>query len=62
MARKIKFNGYEQHLLLKGLEFVKDDFYKDIEKAEKKKRHHIMTKGYVDIVLKELKDKIKKFS
>jgi len=57
-----KFNGFEKHLILEGLELRVQQIKDDIDKAEAKDRRHIMTKGYIDMVMNELLVKLDNFS
>jgi hypothetical protein len=51
-------NGFEAHLIVKGLELVANDMKKDIVDVEKRGGNHIMTEGFVDMTIDELIKKI----
>jgi len=53
-----KFNGWENALLKRGLKILQKEMEEEIEKIEASGRNPIMTKGFVEMSLKELKEKI----
>ena len=54
------FNAFEAHLIKLGLDNASEQMKKEIREAEKLGRHHIMTEGFVDMTINELKEKIKR--
>jgi len=53
-----KFNGFEKHLLEKGLEMVMEQMKSDIREIEDKGKNALMTEGYVDMIGKETLEKL----
>ena len=51
-------NGFEAHLIKLGLAAVSEEMKKEIQNAEKSGRNHIMTEGFVDMTINELRKKI----
>jgi hypothetical protein len=47
-----KFNGFENHLLTRGLELVKAEMIAEINNTPEGK-NHLMTVGFVEITCKE---------
>jgi len=52
-------NGFEAHLIKIGLAAVSAQMKKEIQEAEKLGKNHIMTEGFVDMTIDELRKKIK---
>lgn len=57
-----KLNGFENYLILKGLNVIIEEIKEEIKEAESNNKRHIMTKDYVDMVSKELIIKIHNFT
>ena len=57
-----KFDGFQKHLILGGLELKVQQIKDDIDRAEAMDKRHIMTKGYIDMVMNELLVKLNNFS
>ncbi len=57
-----KFNGFQKHLILTGLEIRVQQIKDDIDKAEENGKRHIMTKGYIDMEVEELREKINNYT
>ena len=57
-----QFNGFEVHILLKGLKMVTDEMREDITSAEEKNRRNIMNEAFVDQFSEELINKIHKLT
>lgn len=54
-----KLNGFESYLAIEGLEAIRVTMKNDIEDAELRGKNHLMTCGYVDMVINEAIEKIK---
>lgn len=52
------FNGFEAHLIKLGLDSVSKQMKEEIQEAKRKGRNHIMTEGFVDMTINELRKKI----
>ena len=57
-----KFNGFENYLLVQGLERVALEMKADIRDLEEKGKNPLMTVGYVEMVVKETLDKLSAFT
>jgi len=57
-----KFNGFENYLLVQGLERVALEMKADIRDVEEKGKNPLMTIGYVDMVVKDTLDKLNSFT
>jgi UDP-2,3-diacylglucosamine pyrophosphatase LpxH len=54
----IKLNGFEAFLIREGLEKVANEIKADIRNTEESGHRPLMTVGYIDMVMKELKEKL----
>jgi hypothetical protein len=54
-----KFNEFECSLIVQGLAMVAEGWKAEIAEAETKGKRSIFTEGYVDLVVKELTEKVK---
>lgn len=57
-----KLNGFEQYLIVTGLELVRVDMKLGIDKIESENKKPMMTKGYVDMIIEETLGKIVGFT
>jgi hypothetical protein len=57
-----KFNGFEKYLIVQGVERVALEMKADIRDIEEKGKNPLMTIGYVEMVMKELLDKVNSFT
>lgn len=57
-----KFNGFEKWLIEEGLKRISTEIKEEIKKTESTNKRHIMTEGYVDMVVEELLKKITNFT
>jgi hypothetical protein len=57
-----KFNGFENFLLVQGLERVVLEMKADIRDIEEKGKNPLMTVDYVDMVVKETFNKLQSFT
>jgi hypothetical protein len=57
-----KFNGFENFLLVQGLERVALEMKADIRDIEEKGKNPLMTVDYVDMVVKETFNKLQSFT
>tara|TARA_R110000851_G_scaffold125146_1_gene255883 strand:+ start:223 stop:411 length:189 start_codon:yes stop_codon:yes gene_type:complete len=57
-----KLNGFENYLILQGLDAVIEEIKEEIKEAEAINKRHIMTVDYIDVVAKELITKIHNFT
>ena len=55
-----KLKSFENYLINEGLELVKEHYLKDIELATAKGKNHIFSPQYIEIIIKETKEKINK--
>jgi hypothetical protein len=53
-----KLNGFEKYLIEEGLERVAIEMKADIRNTEEQGHNPLMTVGYIDMVMKELKEKL----
>jgi hypothetical protein len=54
-----KLNGFEKFLINDGLDKVKENMIAEIEKAEQSGKTPIMTTGFVEMTISDLKLKLK---
>jgi hypothetical protein len=54
-----KLNGFEKFLINDGLDKVKENMIAEIEKAEQGGKTPIMTTGFVEMTINDLKLKLK---
>lgn len=52
-------NGFEKYLIAEGLNKVQAEMIAEIDAVEKAGKNPLMTKGYVEMTIKELKAKLK---
>ena len=57
-----KLNGFEKWLVEEGIKKISTAMKEDIKLAESSGKRHIMTEGYIDMVVEELLVKINNFS
>jgi hypothetical protein len=57
-----KFNGFEKFIIVSGVERVALEMKCEIRNVEEKGKNPLMTVEYVDMVLKELLDKVNSFT
>jgi len=57
-----KLNGFEKWLVEEGIKKISTAMKEEIKLAESSGKRHIMTEGYVDMVVEELLKKINNFS
>ena len=59
-----KFNAFESHNLVTGLELLRESYLADIKAATDKGKHHIFSEGFangtIDDLIKMVKDNTKK--
>jgi len=53
-----KFNGFEAYLILEGLKEVSASMKEGIEKTLAEGKMPLMTTGYVDMVIKDVVEKV----
>jgi hypothetical protein len=53
-----KLNGFESYLVIQGLNDLRDRMVLDIIELERNGKNSLMTKEYVEIIIKETTDKI----
>lgn len=54
-----KFNEFECSLIVQGLEMVAEGWKAEIAKVEAEGKRSMFTQGYVELVVKELTEKVK---
>jgi hypothetical protein len=54
-----KFNEFECSLIVQGLQLVAEGWKAEITEVEAEGKRSIFTQGYVDMVVKELTEKVK---
>jgi len=54
-----KLNGFESYLVIAGLNEMREIYKKDIEETTAKGKNHIMTTGYIDMVVDDAIEKTK---
>ena len=54
-----KFNGFEAHLLERGLQMYVETIVDDIITAEQKGKRHIMTVDYIRMIERDTLEKLK---
>ena len=57
-----KFNGFENYLLVQGLNKLVDEMKAEIRNIEESGKNPLMTIGYVDMVVKDTLDKLTSFT
>ena len=57
-----KFNGFEKYLIVQGVERVALEMKAEIRDIEERGKNPLMTIGYVEMVMKELLDKVISFT
>lgn len=57
-----KLNGFENFLIKEGLKRITTEMKEEIRVTESTGKRHIMTEKYVDMVVKELLEKITNFT
>lgn len=57
-----KFNGFEKYLIVQGVERVALEMKAEIRDIEERGKNPLMTIGYVEMVMKELLDKVNSFT
>lgn len=58
----VKLNGFENYLIVEGLNKLADEMKADIRATEEAGKRPLMTTGYVDMVVKEALEKINSFT
>lgn len=53
-----KLNGFENWLILTGLELVKENFIKEIEETTAKGKLHLFSPQYIENIIEETKKNI----
>lgn len=53
-----KFNEFECSLIVQGLQLVAEGWKAEIAQAESEGKRSLFTQGYVDMVVKELAEKV----
>jgi hypothetical protein len=53
-----KLNGFENWLILTGLELVKENFIKEISEATSKGKNHLFTPQYIEQMIEQTKTNI----
>lgn len=60
-----KFNAFESHNLVTGLELLRESYLADIKAAADKGKHHLFSEGFangtVDDLIKTIKDNTRKY-
>lgn len=55
---KYKFDGYQAHLIKKGLELVEKEGHAELDALEKEGKRPFLTKGFLTMTIKEANEKL----
>ena len=57
-----KLNGFENYLIVEGLNKLADEMKAEIRNAEEAGKRHLMTTGYIDMIVKDALEKINAYT